>query len=119
VGALLIGARFVQYNAVMVLFGSSLFPYYALPAGRTDLEFRNAAAQFVQIVALFAPAPPRNERSTVDGTSSPRRPVHILSDRLISTADSTSDRVTSHSKRLRMAEAKIQLDPDHRLRTRE
>jgi putative copper resistance protein D len=54
VGALLIGARFVQYNAVMVLFGSSLFPYYALPAGRTDLEFRNAAAQFVQIVALFA-----------------------------------------------------------------
>ena len=53
-GAILIGARFVQYTAVMILFGASLFPYYALPAGRADREFRNAVAIFVQKVAFYA-----------------------------------------------------------------
>jgi putative copper resistance protein D len=54
VGALLIGMRFVQYSAVMILFGSSLFPYYAWPASRTELEFRHEIAGFIQTVALFA-----------------------------------------------------------------
>jgi putative copper resistance protein D len=38
----------------MILFGSSLFPYYALPVSGTDREFRHAVAHFVQNVALFA-----------------------------------------------------------------
>jgi putative copper resistance protein D len=54
VGALLIGTRFVHYTAVMILFGSSLFPYYALPVRHTDREFRHAVAHFIQNVALCA-----------------------------------------------------------------
>jgi putative copper resistance protein D len=54
VGALLIGARFVHYTAVMVLFGSPLYSYYALPAERTKLEFRRDVARFNQMVALLA-----------------------------------------------------------------
>ena len=53
-GALLIGMRFVQYTAVMILFGSSLFPFYALPAGTTDHQFRREVARFIQSTALLA-----------------------------------------------------------------
>lgn len=53
-GALLIGMRFVQYTAVMILFGSSLFPYYALPSAGTDRRFRCEVERFIQSAALFA-----------------------------------------------------------------
>lgn len=53
-GGLLIGMRFVQYTAVMILFGSSLFPYYALPAGSANHEFRRDVARFIQSTALLA-----------------------------------------------------------------
>src|SRR5579862_4838140 len=46
--------RFVQYTAVMILFGSSLFPYYALPVGRTSHEFRHEMARYIQTAALIA-----------------------------------------------------------------
>ena len=52
--SLLIVMRFVQYAAVMVMFGSSLFHYYALRADETDRSLRNDVATFVQNVALFA-----------------------------------------------------------------
>lgn len=52
--ALLIGVRFVQYAAVMILFGSSLFPHYALRAKVTDRGLRDDVAAFVQNVALIA-----------------------------------------------------------------
>jgi putative copper resistance protein D len=52
--ALLIGMRFVQYTAVMILFGSSLFPYYALPARGTDRGFRRELERFIQSTALLA-----------------------------------------------------------------
>ncbi len=51
---LLIGMRFVQFLSVMILFGSSLFPYYALPAGETNRVLREGVAAFVQRVALAA-----------------------------------------------------------------
>jgi copper resistance protein D len=54
VDVLLIGMRFVQYAAVMVLFGSSLFPYYAFRANETGCGLRNDIAAFVQNVALVA-----------------------------------------------------------------
>ena len=53
-GGLLIGMRFIQYSAVMILFGSSLFPYYALSAGETDHRFRHDLARFIQSAALLA-----------------------------------------------------------------
>ncbi len=46
--------RFVQYLAVMILFGSSLFPYYALRANEPEAGLRNEMAAFVQRVALCA-----------------------------------------------------------------
>jgi copper resistance protein D len=50
----LVGLRFVQYMAVMILFGSSLFPYYAL-AGKGSNRACNAdMAAFVQRVAFYA-----------------------------------------------------------------
>jgi putative copper resistance protein D len=54
VEALLIGMRFVQYSAVMILLGSSLFPHYALRANETDRGLRNDVAAFVQSVAFYA-----------------------------------------------------------------
>jgi putative copper resistance protein D len=54
VEALLIGMRFVQYLAVMILFGSSLFPYYALRANELDTGLRSDVTGFVQRVALCA-----------------------------------------------------------------
>jgi len=54
VETLLIGVRFVQYAAVMILFGSSLLPYYALRTNETDRGLRNNVASFVQSVALYA-----------------------------------------------------------------
>jgi copper resistance protein D len=54
VDALLIGMRFVQYLAVMILFGSSFFPYYALKTNEPDSGLRNDVAAFVQRVALYA-----------------------------------------------------------------
>jgi putative copper resistance protein D len=54
VETLLIGMRFVQYMSVMILFGSSLFPYYALPANETNRVLRHDMAAFVQSVALTA-----------------------------------------------------------------
>ncbi len=51
---LLIGLRFVQFVAVMTLFGSSLFPYYALRRGGEDKDCLTAVAAFVQNVALCA-----------------------------------------------------------------
>ena len=51
---LLVGLRFVQYMAVMILFGSSLFPYYAL-ARSGDGRGRNTdMAAFLQRVAFYA-----------------------------------------------------------------
>ena len=51
---LLVGLRFVQYMAVMILFGSSLFPYYAL-AGNGSTRARNAnIAAFIQRAAFYA-----------------------------------------------------------------
>jgi copper resistance protein D len=51
---LLVGIRFVQYMAVMILFGSSLFPYYAL-AGKGSNRACNAdMAAFVQRIAFYA-----------------------------------------------------------------
>jgi putative copper resistance protein D len=50
----LVGLRFVQYMAVMILFGSSLFPYYAL-AGKWSNRACNAdMAAFVQRIAFYA-----------------------------------------------------------------
>jgi hypothetical protein len=50
---LLVGLRFVQYMAVMILFGSSLFPYYAL-AGNGSTRARNAnIAAFIQRAAFY------------------------------------------------------------------
>jgi putative copper resistance protein D len=54
VESLLIGMRFVQYAALMILFGSSLFPYYALRANEKNRRLRNDVAAFVQNIALFA-----------------------------------------------------------------
>jgi putative copper resistance protein D len=54
VETLLIGMRFVQYLAVMVICGASLFPYYALQANETDRSLRTDVAAFVQNVALCA-----------------------------------------------------------------
>ena len=50
----LVSLRFVQYMAVMILFGSSLFPYYAL-AGKGSNRACNAdTAAFLQRVAFYA-----------------------------------------------------------------
>src|SRR5580704_12246463 len=48
--SLLVAMRFVQYLAMMMLFGAALFPYYALPdrAARTDF------AAFTQRLAFLA-----------------------------------------------------------------
>jgi putative copper resistance protein D len=46
--------RFVQYSAVMILLGSSLFPHYGLRTNETDRGLRNDVAAFVQNVALYA-----------------------------------------------------------------
>lgn len=46
--------RFVQYMAVMILFGSSLFPYYALRRNGIDRDCRDDVAGFVQGVAFHA-----------------------------------------------------------------
>jgi copper resistance protein D len=54
VETLLIGMRFVQFSAVMILFGSSLFPYYALRTNETEYRLRNDVAAFVQSVAFYA-----------------------------------------------------------------
>jgi copper resistance protein D len=54
VETLLIGMRFVQYLSVMILFGSSLFPYYALPANETNRVLSDEVAIFVQKMALAA-----------------------------------------------------------------
>ena len=51
--SLLIGMRFVQYAAVMILFGSSLFPYYALRADEANRRVRYDVALFVQKVGLY------------------------------------------------------------------
>ena len=51
---LLICMRFVQFTAVMTLFGSSLFPCYALRRNDTDRACRDDVAAFVQKVALYA-----------------------------------------------------------------
>ena len=51
---LLTGMRFVQYMAVMILFGSSLFPYYALRRNGSDRDCRNDVAGFVQKIAFYA-----------------------------------------------------------------
>ena len=51
---LLVSLRFVQYMAVMILFGSSLFPYYAL-AGKGSNRACNAdTAAFLQRIAFYA-----------------------------------------------------------------
>lgn len=52
--ALLIGMRFVQFAAVMILFGSSSFPYYALRTNETEHRLRDDVAAFVQNVAFYA-----------------------------------------------------------------
>jgi putative copper resistance protein D len=54
VETLLIVIRFVHFVAVMTLFGSSLFPYYALQRKETDGGGRDEIAAFVQSVALYA-----------------------------------------------------------------
>ncbi len=51
---LLIGMRFVQYTAVMILFGSSLFPTYALQGNGVDRGRRKDVAAFVQSIAFYA-----------------------------------------------------------------
>ena len=51
---LLVGLRFVQYMAVMILFGSSLFPYYALTGKGSNRACNTDIAAFVQRVALYA-----------------------------------------------------------------
>ena len=50
---LLVSLRFVQYMAVMILFGSSLFAYYALSRDE-DRGCNTDMAAFVQRVALYA-----------------------------------------------------------------
>ena len=47
---LLIAVRFVQFLAMMILFGSALYPYYALPDRGSRAEF----AVFMQRLALLA-----------------------------------------------------------------
>jgi copper resistance protein D len=51
---LLVGMRFVQYMAVMILFGSSLFPYYALARNGTGRGCDADMAAFVQRIAFYA-----------------------------------------------------------------
>jgi len=51
---LLIGMRFIQFVAVMALFGSSLFPCYALKRTKAEMPVRDETAAFVQRVALYA-----------------------------------------------------------------
>ena len=53
---LLIAMRFVQFGTVMVLFGSSLFPVYALPRGYADIQWRKALFHFLQRLAVWASA---------------------------------------------------------------
>jgi putative copper resistance protein D len=50
---LLVSLRFVQYMTVMILFGSSLFPYYALAGKRSNACNADMAA-FVQRIAFYA-----------------------------------------------------------------
>ncbi len=50
----LVGLRFVQYMAVMILFGSSLFPYYALAKNGSNRGCDTDMAAFVQRVAFYA-----------------------------------------------------------------
>lgn len=50
----LVGLRFVQYMAVMILFGSSLFPYYALARDGNNRGCNTDMAAFVQRVAFYA-----------------------------------------------------------------
>ena len=52
--ALLVSLRFVQYMAVMILFGSSLFPYYALAGNGSARACNASVAAFVQRVAFYA-----------------------------------------------------------------
>jgi putative copper resistance protein D len=54
VETLLIGMRFVQFLSVMILFGSSLFPCYALPANEANRVLRDDVAAFLQNMALAA-----------------------------------------------------------------
>jgi putative copper resistance protein D len=51
---LLVSLRFVQYMAVMILFGSSLFPYYALARNGNNRGGGTDIAAFVQRVAFYA-----------------------------------------------------------------
>jgi putative copper resistance protein D len=51
---LLVGIRFVQYMAVMILFGSSLFPYYALAKNGNNRGCNTDITAFVQRVAFYA-----------------------------------------------------------------
>src|SRR5665213_2519789 len=51
---LLVSLRFVQYMAVMILFGSSLFPYYALAGKGSNRGCITDIAAFVQRVAFYA-----------------------------------------------------------------
>ncbi|HEX4369928.1 MAG TPA: copper homeostasis membrane protein CopD [Rhizomicrobium sp.] len=51
---LLVSLRFVQYMAVMILFGSSLFPYYALARNGNSRGCNTDIAAFVQRVAFYA-----------------------------------------------------------------
>jgi putative copper resistance protein D len=50
---LLVSLRFIQYMTVMILFGSSLFPYYALAWKGSDACNADMAA-FVQRIAFYA-----------------------------------------------------------------
>lgn len=52
--ALLVSLRFVQYMAVMILFGSSLFPYYALAGNGRARACRADIAAFIQRIAFYA-----------------------------------------------------------------
>jgi len=51
---LLVSFRFVQYMTVMILFGSSLFPYYALARKESNRACNADMAAFVQRVAFYA-----------------------------------------------------------------